>query len=99
MSPRRPTPQELYFLSVERQQERERYNEFLTNRGYENNPDSAHLYTMSRGYIGMKARDPIVMLAVNCLTCTTKRINGPLYRTTPILYFHGYKNLMKWAVQ
>jgi hypothetical protein len=43
MSPRRPTPQKLYFQSIERQQERERYNEFLTSRGYENSPDSAHL--------------------------------------------------------
>ena len=63
MSPRRPTPQKLYFQSIERQQERERYNEFLNSRGYENSPDSANLYTISRGYTGMKARDTIIMLA------------------------------------
>lgn len=63
MSRRSPTPQELYYQSIERQQERERYNQFLNENGYENTPDNACLYVNRRGYVGMQARDTIIMLA------------------------------------
>ncbi|WES67726.1 hypothetical protein [Superficieibacter sp. HKU1] len=63
MSRRRPTPQELYYQAIEKQQERERYNQFLQDNGYENTPHNAHLYANGRGYVGMKARDTIEMLA------------------------------------
>jgi len=63
MSRRRPSPQELYYQSIERDQERERYNQFLQDNGYDNTPHHAHLYVMRMRYVGMKARDTIEMLA------------------------------------
>lgn len=63
MSRRRPTPQERYYQSIEREQERERYNQFLQDNGYENTPENAHLYVLRMRYVGMKARDTIEMLA------------------------------------
>jgi hypothetical protein len=63
MSKRRPTHQELYYQSIEREQERERYNQFLETNGYDNTPDNANLYTNRQGYTGNKARETIMMLA------------------------------------
>jgi len=59
MSRRRPSPQELYYLSIEREEERERYNQFLQEKGHENTPHHADLYVIGRGYVGMKARNTI----------------------------------------
>lgn len=63
MSRRRPSQQELHYQSIEREQERARYNQFLQDNGYENTPHHADLYVIGRGYVGMKARDTIEMLA------------------------------------
>lgn len=63
MSRRRPSVQELTLRSIERTQERERYETFLQSNGYENTPHYAHVYTMRQGYSGQKARDTIILLA------------------------------------
>lgn len=63
MSRRRPTHQELYYRSIEQQQEREKYRIFLETNGYDNTPQHANLYTNQQGYSGNKARDTIIMLA------------------------------------